>query len=113
MQTAYDIYESTKTQIDGLCAERVALTAQITGLVAEREAHLTQINGLVAERDALKAQRDGLQITLAAARSTLDKWRRAYYGDIPAPKVRFEVSAVSDDALDDGPDPLEDLGGTQ
>jgi hypothetical protein len=122
MQSAYDIYESTKTQIDGLCAERVALMAQITALVAEREAHLSQIAGLVAEREAhlaqiagLAAERDalselnaGLRDTLTAARSTIDKWRRAYYGDIPAPTVRFDATAVSDD----GPDPLEDLGGT-
>jgi hypothetical protein len=121
MQSAYDIYESTKTQIDGLCAERVALSAQIAGLVGERQAHLQQIAGLLAERQLLRDERDalreintGLRATLTAARDTLDKWRRAYYGDIPAPSVRVEVSAARDDALDDdGPDAFEDLGGAR
>jgi hypothetical protein len=56
---------------------------QVAGLVAEKAAQQTQIDALVLERDALIEQRDGLQVALTAARETLDKWRRAYYGDHP------------------------------
>lgn len=65
MTTAHAIYEAT--------------THQIAGLELERQAHLQQIAGLVAERDALREINTGLRTTLAAARATLDMWRRAYY----------------------------------
>jgi hypothetical protein len=91
-----------------------ATAHQIAGMELEREAHLQQIASLVQERNALREINAGLRVTLAAARDTLDKWRRAYYGDIPAPTVRLEVSAVHDDAIDDdGPDAFEDIGGSR
>jgi hypothetical protein len=102
----HTIYAASVRQLNGIIAERDALAV---ALAAKSE----QVAGLLAEREALRAQRDGLQTTLTAARDTLDKWRRAYYGDLPAPTVRWEVSAARDDAIDDGPDAFEDVGGAQ
>lgn len=73
MQTAYDIYESTKTQIEGLCAERNAL---ILALAAKQQ----QVDGLVAERDELRE-------LLTAARSLVVRWRRAYCGHEPVEEI--------------------------
>ena len=59
----------------------LAVQRQVQGLVAEKAALQEQIDGLVAERDVWREQRDGLAVTLAAARQTLDMWRKAYIGD--------------------------------
>ena len=66
--------ESQRQQIAGVIAERDALAA---ALAAKAE----QVAGLVAERDALRVQVASLQAELADACNTLDRWRRAYYGD--------------------------------
>ena len=85
MQSAYDLYESTKAQIDGLCAERNAL---VLALAAKQQ----QVDGLVAERDELREQ-------LAVARTTI----------FEVSSVRDD--ALDDD--DDEPDHFEDVGGTR
>lgn len=61
----------------------LAVQKQVEGLVAGKAAQQTQIDALVAECNALIEKCDGMQIALTAARETLDKWRRAYYGDHP------------------------------
>ena len=48
-----------------------------TALEMEKE----QYTELVTERDALRVQVTSLQAELADACNTLDRWRRAYYGD--------------------------------
>ena len=80
----HTIYATHVRQLNGLIAERDALTV---ALAAKQQ----QVDGLVAERNELCEQ-------LAVARGT----------------IVFEVSSVRDDALDDdGPDPMEDCGGSR
>ena len=81
----HTIYAASVRQLNGVIAERDALTV---ALAAKSE----QVAGLVAERAELREQ-------LAVARGT----------------IVFNVSAVRDDALDDDdePDHFEDVGGSR